>query len=102
MHVEKNDCGRILLGWNDDDDTEVIAKQALAEGLLPVDTKVRVGYTRTFLVLKDDGRITVHRYRENWNGWHDLFEILPSGEKGRDVCDVDSSQGIHRQAFVNK
>jgi hypothetical protein len=78
MRVERNDCGRILL----------------AEGLLSVDTKIRVGYTRTFILLKDDGRITVHCYRENWNGWHDLFEILPSGEKGRDVCDVDSSQGI--------
>ena len=77
-----------------------IIKEAIKLKLIPENTHVFVGSSRTFC--KVEGQVLrTYRMRENWNGWHDVAAYsLPNFEKIGTRIDADSPAGRHRDVVV--
>lgn len=100
MYIKICNHRHCIFGFNEDSSNKEIIKEALGCLSLDQGTQYFVGSSRQFFVIHA-GEVTVHSYRENWNGWHDNYKLTLEGEDmPYQVSEVDYSLGRHRQAFI--
>lgn len=88
-----------LIDFNDEQEKAEVILEAVRTLSLAYGSKYFIGYGRMFFVRHEDETISVHCYRENWNGYHDNYRIYPDGTVDYSVIQSNYSEGRHRQSF---
>jgi len=105
IHIDKFNGRNCLIGFDDWDrpNYEMFVEAYYATTMIP-NIKYFLGYGRCFCIISDDCKsASVHRYRENWNGYDDCLQVdLMTGERiTRDMVYPNYAKGIHRTSFAS-
>lgn len=101
LRIDKWNGRYCIFGFGEETGNKEIFLEAFKTLNLEIGKCYFIGSSRTFFDLVSEDLATCHRYRENWNGYHDLFKLnLKTGEKLGEVSRVAPEHGLHRQAFI--